>query len=89
MFNYSNISILKHFNTVIPEYHYDSICHFDYQTELQKAENYRKAEVPFIIYNNPEVDSVVQRWSDIDYISSRLGWFLLILLLLLLLLLLQ
>jgi hypothetical protein len=57
----------------IPEFHYDSLCHFDYQTEQHKADNYRQAEVPFITYNHPEVDATSRRWSDVDYLERKLG----------------
>ena len=62
-------------NTEIPSFHYDSICHFNYQntSELKKAYNYRKAEKPFIVYNVPEADEVVKKWSNIDYLHRRLG----------------
>jgi hypothetical protein len=61
--------------TEIPPFHYDSLCHFDYQnkTELQRAYNYRSVEVPFVVYNVPEVDAVVRNWSDIDYLHRKLG----------------
>ena len=61
-------------NTEIPAQHYDSLCHFDFSDpqQLKAAENYRKAELPFIVYNIPEVDGVVKKWSDIDYLNKRL-----------------
>jgi 4-hydroxy-tetrahydrodipicolinate synthase len=42
-------------NTEIPAFHYDTLCHFDYQnqTELDYAFTYREREVPFIVYNIP------------------------------------
>lgn len=70
------LDIIENWNpddVTIPEFHYDSICHFDYQTEFQKAQNYRDAELPFILYNHPQVDKVVYDWSNIDYVSSKLG----------------
>jgi hypothetical protein len=60
-------------NTNIPPVHYDSICRFNFQTELRKATAYRFAEVPFIVYNVPEVDEVVRKWKDLDYLNSRVG----------------
>lgn len=61
--------------TDIPDQHYDSLCHFNYQdpVEYQRALNYRKAEVPYVVYNAPEVDAVVRKWSDVDYLQKRLG----------------
>ena len=62
-------------STEIPPFHYDSICHFDYQnaTQLGYAMTYRSKEVPFIMFNIPEVDETVKRWNNIDYLSKLLG----------------
>jgi len=62
-------------NTEIPAFHYDTLCHFDYQnqTELDYAFTYREREVPFIVYNIPEVDAVSKKWNDLDYMQRRLG----------------
>lgn len=62
-------------NTEIPAQHYDSLCHFDFQnsSDLIKAYNYRKAEVPYVVYNIPEVDAVVNKWNDVDYLHRKLG----------------
>jgi hypothetical protein len=72
---YPILDLLNNWNTDetdIPAMHYNSLCYFDYQTERYKAENYRKAEVPFVVYNVPEVDTVVQKWRDVDYLSNKL-----------------
>lgn len=42
-------------------------------TELSIANAYRKAEVPFIVYNIPEVDEVVKKWNSVDYLQKQLG----------------
>lgn len=62
-------------DTVIPNFHFDSLCHFDFQnqTELNAAYAYRRSEVPFVVYNIPEVDAVVKKWSNLDYLVSKLG----------------
>lgn len=75
---YSIMNITSHWNTddtEIPPFHFDALCHFDYQdpVENKKAWAYRKAEVPFVVYNMPEVDEVVRKWSDVDYLDSKLG----------------
>lgn len=75
---FSMLDIINNWNpddTNIPAFHYDSICHFDGQnaTQLQAAMLYRAAEVPFILYNIPEVDAVVKKWNNLDYLSKLLG----------------
>ena len=75
---YNMTTILNNWNpdnTVIPSQHYDSLCHFNYSdpVQLQQAYDYREAEVPFVVYNVPEVDDVVRKWSDLDYIQEKLG----------------
>ena len=47
---------------------------FDYSDPEQRriSEIYRNAEVPFKIYNIPELDEVVKKWSD-EYLLSRFG----------------
>eukprot|EP01038_Epipyxis_sp_PR26KG_P007811 gene7811-10609_t len=62
-------------NTEIPPVHYDALCHFNYrnQTQLEQVYAYRAAEVPFVVYNIPELDEVVRKWNDLDYLSKLLG----------------
>lgn len=62
-------------STEIPPVHYDSLCHFDHSnaTQLASAYLYRAAEKPFIVYNIPEVDAVVRKWNDVDYMHKLLG----------------
>jgi hypothetical protein len=71
-------SILDNWNTddtIIPPIHFNSLCRFDYQSPSgqEKAMAYRKAEVPFLVFNHPEVDAVVGKWKDLDYLSKRAG----------------
>ena len=49
------------------------MCRFDYQTELAKAIAYRDAEVPFQLYNHPEVDEITHKWADPKYMERRFG----------------
>jgi hypothetical protein len=62
-------------DTAIPPRHYDALCHFDYQnsSQLEAAFNYRAAERPFVVYNIPELDDIVRKWSDVDYMHKLLG----------------
>jgi len=75
---FSAIDVINNWNpddTDIPGKHYDTLCHFDFQNEAQKklAFEYRDAEVPFVVYNVPEIDAVVKKWSDLDYLHKKLG----------------
>jgi hypothetical protein len=77
---YNLMSLLTNWNTDntdIPSIHYDSLCHFDYSNpeQLKQAYAYRDAEVPFVVYNVPEVDAVVKKWSNLDYLQQRLGMY--------------
>lgn len=75
---YPIMDLLNNWNTDstdIPPFHYDSLCHFDYRNETQRkqAYTYREKEVPFVMYNIPELDEVVKKWNDMDYLSKLLG----------------
>jgi hypothetical protein len=75
---YSAVDIVNNWNpdnTEIPAQHYDTLCHFNFQVkeQLALAFEYRNAELPFIVYNVPEIDEVVKKWSDMDYLHSKLG----------------
>jgi len=52
---------------------YQGVCIFDYETELQKAMNYRELEVPFVIRDDPKVLRTVERWSQEGYMQKMLG----------------
>jgi oxalate decarboxylase/phosphoglucose isomerase-like protein (cupin superfamily) len=49
----------------------ETLQHFNYSNpqERKMAEVYRNAEVPFKLYNVPEIDQVSQKWSS-SYLSS-------------------
>lgn len=51
----------------------ETLQHFNYSNleERKMAQEYRNAEVPFKIYNIPEVDSVSDIWSD-EYLGEAL-----------------
>jgi hypothetical protein len=52
---------------------YQGLCIFDFQQDYEKAINYRKMEVPFVIRNDPAVMRAVERWNQPDYLSKLLG----------------
>ncbi|CBJ25878.1 conserved unknown protein [Ectocarpus siliculosus] len=57
----------------VPERHFLGVCRFDYQTELHKAQAYSLREVPFIVFNVPELDRAVQEWSNPAKLTAALG----------------
>lgn len=52
---------------------YQGLCVFDYRTDLEKAYNYRSAEVPFIVQHDPAVTAAVKRWNAPTYMERMLG----------------
>lgn len=55
------------------EYIYQGLCVFDYETEKEKAINYREAELPFVMRDDPRVLRTVERWAQDGYIQRMLG----------------
>lgn len=51
---------------------FQGICNFDYRTELHKAENYRRAELPFVMRNDPSVARAAERWNHPGYLEQLL-----------------
>ncbi len=78
---WTTVEVLKNWmphdvTTIAPAYRdiYQSLCVFDYTTQYDAALNYRKAELPFIIRNDPNVMSVASRWEDdTEYLHNALG----------------
>jgi len=61
-------------DTFTPRSHiYQGLCYFDHATEYHKALNYREAEVPFVIHNDPAVIRTVERWNQPNYLRKLLG----------------
>ena len=52
---------------------YQGICVFDYEKDRAKIENYRRAELPFVIRNDPQVLKTVERWTHPTYLKNLLG----------------
>jgi len=49
---------------------FQGLCTFDYETEKDKALNYRIAEVPFLLRNDPQVMASVERWNLPNYLDK-------------------
>ena len=74
--NYTNLlDVIKAWNPDNPDpppLFKESLQHFNYSNaeEMTAAIKFRDAELPFKIFNVPEFDSVVEKWSD-DYLISQ------------------
>lgn len=58
--------------TAIPEFIHQSLCVFNYQTDFDKAMNYRKEEVPFLVDEDPNVARAAERWNYPGYLRDLL-----------------
>ena len=52
---------------------YQGLCVFDYTKDYEKAMNYRQAELPFVVINDPQVHQAVERWNTPGYMESMLS----------------
>lgn len=52
---------------------YQGVCVFDFEKDRAKIENYRRAELPFVIRNDPQVLKTVERWTHPTYLKHLLG----------------
>jgi hypothetical protein len=43
------------------------------EIEYEAALAYRIAERPYVAYNIPEVNKVIKKWSNLDYLRNKLG----------------
>ena len=43
---------------------HQGLCVFDFTKDYDKAINYRNAELPFVIKNDPQVAETVARWNS-------------------------
>jgi len=59
----------------VPPRHFASLCRFDFSdpSELRRAFALRDAELPFVVYNNPDADKVARDWSTPGFLEKRLG----------------
>lgn len=57
----------------VPPRHYSTLCRLDFQKDHAKALRYRDAEVPFIVYNIPDLQATSDKWARPDYLPAKLG----------------
>jgi Cupin-like domain len=77
-FAWNLLELLQHWppdNITLPDDNriYQGLCVFDYQADFEKALRYREAELPFVIYNDPQVAATVERWNTPGYMQELLG----------------
>ena len=61
-------------NTEPREQVYQGLCVFDYEKDYETAERYRKAELPFVVRNDPNVALTAARWNNYPgYMHRMLG----------------
>ncbi|CAB9504545.1 Hypoxia-inducible factor 1-alpha inhibitor [Seminavis robusta] len=60
---------------LLPKYIYQGVCVFDWNnpTHSQKAENYRRHELPFVLQNYPETMRAAERWMTPGYLQELAG----------------
>jgi hypothetical protein len=57
----------------MPSRVYHSLCVFDWEKDQAKAEEYRQAEVPFVVTNHPDLMRTAERWNHPGYLSELIG----------------
>ena len=51
----------------------EALMHFDYSDPMERAAavRFRDAELPFKVYNVPELDAATAKWADDDYVGRQ------------------
>ena len=52
---------------------FQGLCVFDFETDYDKAMNYRQKEVPYIVTNDPAVQETAKRWMAPGYMDRLMG----------------
>ena len=52
---------------------FQGICVFDFEKDYEKALNYRKKEVPYVVSNDPAVQETAKRWMAPGYMERLMG----------------
>jgi Cupin-like domain len=77
-YDWNLLQLLKHWepdDPTVPDdmQLYQGLCVFDYQKDYDKAVNYRRKELPFVVVNDPQVQETVKRWNAPGYMEQMLG----------------
>mmetsp|Transcript_5004 Transcript_5004/g.5318 ORF Transcript_5004/g.5318 Transcript_5004/m.5318 type:complete len:558 (+) Transcript_5004:58-1731(+) len=72
------LQILDHWSpddAVIPRDRkiFQGLCIFDFNKDYEKALNYRKKELPFVVVNDPQVQETAKRWNAPGFMERMLG----------------
>lgn len=77
-YDWNLLKILDHWepdDPKLPEDYrlFQGLCMFDYNKDYDKALNYRRKELPFVVINDPQVKETVKRWNAPGYMEKMLG----------------
>jgi hypothetical protein len=77
-YDWNLLKILNHWQPDDPTAPQDNklhqgLCVFDYEKDYDKAINYRRKELPFVVVNDPQVQDTVKRWNAPGYMERMLG----------------
>jgi hypothetical protein len=77
-FAWNLMEVLNHWGPDEPEVPldnkiYQGLCVFDYEKDYQKALNYRRHELPFVVKGDPRVQATVRRWNAPGFMERLLG----------------
>ena len=77
-YDWNLLKILNHWqpdDPTVPEDRrlYQGLCVFDFERDYDKARNYRRKELPFVVINDPQVKDTVKRWNAPGYMDRMLG----------------
>mmetsp|Transcript_35156 Transcript_35156/g.85067 ORF Transcript_35156/g.85067 Transcript_35156/m.85067 type:complete len:622 (-) Transcript_35156:81-1946(-) len=72
------LEVLNHWGPDDPQIPSDSkvfqgLCIFDYEKDYDKAMNYRRQELPFVVKGDPEVQETAKRWNAPGFMERMLG----------------
>lgn len=69
------MDVIGHWSPDDPTPHneiHQGICVFQYATDIDKIFSYRRAEVPYVVRDDPQVLKTVERWGHADYLKEML-----------------
>lgn len=59
--------------SALPSKIYQGLCVFDWETDQDKARNYRNKDLPFVLHNFPEAVMTAERWNTPGYMEQMIN----------------